>query len=187
MKPTAEPEGLSADRFWLVLHEPGCVPERKGPWPLTMAAQTLREFIKARPKAYIDFLTIGHDGPDVEHGPEVLQMLDGRSMSVGRAHNQRTREAHAEHHAALAVGRSPSPEGVTEADIRWLKGMADSNSGHCGEGTFERKGRWAWNQRIERLVAALSRPAVGGGDQERLPAIQPTPIAPPDKPDSPPS
>ena len=92
------------DRFWLVLHEPGCVPERKGPWldQKGEMARVLREFMKARPTAYIDVLTLDHDGPTVHHGPEMLQMIDGRSMSRGRRHNAQTRQAHASAHARLA-------------------------------------------------------------------------------------
>jgi Lar family restriction alleviation protein len=99
----------AGDRFWLVLIEPGCVPQRKGPWPVTETKAVLREFMRARPTAYVLCLTESHLGPDVEWGPELLQMLDGRSMSVGRDHNARTRAAHAEHHAAQAEARSASP------------------------------------------------------------------------------
>ncbi len=82
-------------RFWLIVHEPGMVPERKGPWRATDTAKVLREFIAARPSAYLHVLTVGADGvPDIDHGPQVLQMLDGRSMSVGRKHNARTLAAH---------------------------------------------------------------------------------------------
>lgn len=91
------PEG----RFWLVLHEPGNVPQRKGPWPQRQIKSVLREFMAARPTAYIDVLTLEVDGPNVQHGPEVLQILDGRSMGVGRRHNARTREAHGGFHADL--------------------------------------------------------------------------------------
>lgn len=93
---------LDDERFWLVLHEPGNVPQRKGPWPRSEIKAVLREFMAARPTAYIDVLTLEHDGPNVRHGPEVLQILDGRSMGVGRRHNAQTRAAHAEAHAAIA-------------------------------------------------------------------------------------
>src|SRR5690606_21691982 len=83
------------NRFWLSLREPGCIPDRKGPWPKDQTAKVLREFIAERQTAYIDYITIGDDGPLIEHGPEVLQMVDGRSMSVGRKHNARVREAEA--------------------------------------------------------------------------------------------
>jgi hypothetical protein len=83
------------DRFWLVVHEVGLVPQRKGPWPKRMTASVLREFIAANPTAYLHVLTVDGDGvPDVEHGAEVLQMLDGRSMNVGRKHNARCKAAH---------------------------------------------------------------------------------------------
>lgn len=82
-------------RFWLIVHEPGCVPERKGPWLNTGFKEVLRDFINARPTAYLTVLTVGEDGvPHVQHGPEALQMADGRSMSVGRKHNARTLAAH---------------------------------------------------------------------------------------------
>lgn len=81
-------------KFWLIIREPGLVPDQKGPWPLEQTASILREFMAANPKSFIDYLTIDPDGsPYVDHGPEVLQMTDGRSMSVGRKHNARVREA----------------------------------------------------------------------------------------------
>jgi hypothetical protein len=90
------------NRFWLTLQEPGCVPERKGPWLNTGMAVILREFMEARPTAYINILTVNDAGePQIEHGPEWLQMLDGRSMGTGRRHNEQTRAAHADSHAAL--------------------------------------------------------------------------------------
>ncbi|MFN3582957.1 hypothetical protein [Phenylobacterium sp.] len=78
-----------SDLFWLVLHEPGCVPVRKGPWPMKQTAKVLREFMRARPAAIIDYVTMGPDGPDFEHGPTALQIADGRSMNFGRRHNKR--------------------------------------------------------------------------------------------------
>lgn len=75
------------DRFWLILREPHCVPERKGPWPAKMTAQVLREFMDARSGAFITVLTIGHDGgPIVQDGPECLEMIDGRSMPRAERH-----------------------------------------------------------------------------------------------------
>ncbi|MEH0194597.1 hypothetical protein V7S57_02560 [Caulobacter sp. CCNWLY153] len=107
----AQPYTVSAegehDRFWLILKEPGRVPELKGPWlnGKGVMTKTLREFIAARPTAYIDVLSWGASGPLVQHGPEALQVLDGRSMGVGRKHNARTAEAHSAYHAPPA----PSP------------------------------------------------------------------------------
>ncbi len=87
--------GATKGRFRLIVHQPGMMPSRKGSWPLDQTASILREFIKAYPRAYLHVLTVDEDGaPWVEHGPEVLKMLDGRSMSVGRKHNARTRAAH---------------------------------------------------------------------------------------------
>jgi hypothetical protein len=110
--PMSEDEALERARFWILLHEPGCVPERKGPFREDMKG-VIREFISARPTAYIDVLTIDSLGqPVVAHGPEMLQIFDGRSMSTGRKHNQRTRDAHAPYHAAL---HAPEPLSVKDA------------------------------------------------------------------------
>lgn len=87
-----DPEDMAVnleDKFWLTLREPGMVPDRKGPWAKEKSKEILREFIKARPTAYIDYITIGEDGPQIEHGPEVLQILDARSMIVGTKQNKR--------------------------------------------------------------------------------------------------
>lgn len=94
---------VTEDRFWLSLREPGCVPVRKGPWHRSAMAKVLREFIAARPTAYIDVITVGFDGsPEVQHGPEALQMRDGRSMRTASRHNDRVRKAE----AALATAQA---------------------------------------------------------------------------------
>ena len=102
------------NRFWLILHEPGRTPDMKGPWDGKAQARVLREFMTARPTAYIDVLSVSETGPLVQHGPEVLQMIDGRSMARGRRHNAQTREAHAPHHAALSP---PSTGGADREEI----------------------------------------------------------------------
>lgn len=107
--PTTNQAGEVERRFWLIVHKPGNVPERKGSWPITEMTKVLREFIAARPDSYLHVVTIDRDGvPEVEHGPEALQMADGRSMSVGRKHNARTLAAHT---AALATQPATSQEG----------------------------------------------------------------------------
>lgn len=79
---------------WLILREPGCVPERKGPFAPTDLANTLREFMKARPTASITVLTWDATGdPSVEDGPECLSILDGRSASIAAKHRASTRAA----------------------------------------------------------------------------------------------
>jgi hypothetical protein len=96
---TPSATGEIVEGFWLVLREPGRVPERKGPWPKGQEVAILREFIAARPTSYTDILTLNCFGhPQVDHGPEVLQMLDGRSMTAGAKHNERARKAHEAHH-----------------------------------------------------------------------------------------
>lgn len=94
--PPAPSDGVLRDRFWLIVHEPGNVPVRKGSWEHRDLPKIMREFIAANPTAYLHVMTLDHLGhPQIDHGPELLQMADGRSMSVGRKHNARTRAAHA--------------------------------------------------------------------------------------------
>ena len=95
---------MSDDRFWLIVHSPGCIPERKGWWKQAQFRMVMREFIAAYPTSYLHVLTLDAFGdPHVEHGPEALQMADGRSMSVGRKHNARTLAAHAPSSSAIAL------------------------------------------------------------------------------------
>ena len=112
-------QGEVDNRFWLIVHEPGLVPELKGPWEHVGFKSVMRDFIAARPLAYLTVLTVDEQGvPDVQHGPEALQMADGRSMGVGRRHNQRTREAH---RAAL----TPSAAGtILPASGEWSPSAA---------------------------------------------------------------
>ncbi|MBQ1480656.1 MAG: hypothetical protein IIZ30_11520 [Sphingomonas sp.] len=106
-------------KFWLIIREPGLVPDQKGPWPLEQTASILREFMAANPKSFIDYLTIGPDGsPYVDHGPQVLQMTDGRSMSVGRKHNARVREAATDALSTLSADAIRQGEGSLRDEIR---------------------------------------------------------------------
>jgi hypothetical protein len=90
------------ERFWLIVHEPGKIPVRKGPWRHVDTAKTVREFIAAYPTAYIHVLTNSYDGPWVEHGPEAMEMVDGRYSPTARQHNARTRAAHQAAHPSTA-------------------------------------------------------------------------------------
>jgi hypothetical protein len=136
-RPVAEGlrEGLT-DLFWLIVREPGMVPDRKGPWPHRDTAKVMREFIAARPRAFIDVLTIGPDGtPDVQHGPEALQMADARSMSIGSKHNVRVRAAAED---ALAT-HSPAPmagEVATGEDRAFIFDLLEALKPHFPEIAF---------------------------------------------------
>jgi len=81
------------ERFWLCIHEPRSVPRKKGPFRQKETADVLREVMRAEPEALITVVTLHADGPDFQHGPEWLQMLDGRSMGFARKHNVRVEEA----------------------------------------------------------------------------------------------
>lgn len=83
----------SDDRFWIEAREPGCVPDRKGPFNGKLAP-VLREFMAARPAAYLTVVNWGHDGPLFRDGPEALQMSDARSMETGRRHIKSCAQAH---------------------------------------------------------------------------------------------
>ncbi len=71
---------------WLILREPGCVPERKGPFPPQTLAATLREFMDARPSAFITVVEIHGPEISVEDGPQCLEILDGRSAATAAKH-----------------------------------------------------------------------------------------------------
>lgn len=110
----SQPREGETGRFWLIVREPGMVPDRKGPWPHRDTAKVLREFIAARPRAFLDVLTVDAGGtPWVEHGPQTLQIADGRSMSVGRKHNARVRAA-----AEEALTQRP-PEQAGAVPVGW--------------------------------------------------------------------
>lgn len=86
-RPESAPRTETADdRFWLELRAPNCVPERKGPFRIEKTADVLREFMKARPRAMISVVTLGHDGPRFEDAPQCLMMCDGRSWTTARKH-----------------------------------------------------------------------------------------------------
>jgi len=157
--------GEREGRFWLIVREPGKVPERKGSWPHREVAHRLREFIAARPHAFIDVLTIGHDGvPEVEHGPEVLQYTDGRSMSVGRKHNQRVRAAAEEALASLPPATDPAMvrKPKTAAELKAV--IEDWLAADCDWGDWEK----ALAALVEEpaLTAAPTIPATGEADDD---------------------
>ena len=83
------------DGIWLILRAPGKVPRLKGPFPRANLVDTLREFIEARPEAFITVLSISETGPMVDDGPETLEILDGRSAPTARKHRASTRAAFA--------------------------------------------------------------------------------------------
>ncbi|PSJ60803.1 hypothetical protein [Pseudaminobacter soli (ex Li et al. 2025)] len=83
------------NRFWLELREPNRVPQRKGPFLKSRTAEVLREFMDARPTAFISVVTVDHDGPLFEDAPECLMIADGRSKARALRHIQSSKAAHA--------------------------------------------------------------------------------------------
>ncbi|WP_136617022.1 MULTISPECIES: hypothetical protein [Mesorhizobium] len=73
--------------FWLELREPGCVPQGKGPFPAALTTKTLREFMEARPSAFITVVSFDAYGrPMFQDGPETLMQADGRSTQRAMRH-----------------------------------------------------------------------------------------------------
>lgn len=76
---------------WIIIRDPGCVPDLKGPFPDSMVKQFIREALECRMGSFITVATI-HDGRlNVQDGPECLEMMDGRSRSLARRHRESTR------------------------------------------------------------------------------------------------
>jgi hypothetical protein len=77
------------EQFWLEVRKPRQVPRRGGPFQKTEMVATLREWLAGNPDAFVTVLDLDDSGaPDVQDAAEALQMLDGRSMSVGRRHHE---------------------------------------------------------------------------------------------------
>lgn len=160
-RPAGDLREALADRFWLIVREPGMVPDRKGPWPHRDTAKVMREFIAARPRAFLDVLTIGPDGtPDVQHGPEALQMADARSMSTGSKHNACVRaaaeDALATHSPAPMAGEVVVPAEPTEA-------MLDAVWHQTGESTEMRSRVHASFRRYWSAMIAAAHPSTQEG------------------------
>ena len=54
---------------------------------------------------------------------------------------------------------------IADADAKWLtRWLGDQKEcGHCGEGNVERRERAIWNDRIERILAALKSTSADAG------------------------
>lgn len=76
-----------ADRFWLELRAPDCVPERKGPFPVRDTARIIREFLEANPRCLFTVVTVDDAGvPLFEDAAETLEILDGRLRHLVKRH-----------------------------------------------------------------------------------------------------
>ncbi|MER8786861.1 hypothetical protein NKH71_03170 [Mesorhizobium sp. M0983] len=90
---------------WLELREPRCVPERKGPFKQAALAATLREFMDARPQAFITVISFDCYGrPMLQDGPEALLMADGRSRGRANRHRKTAATAFADAFGSVAAG-----------------------------------------------------------------------------------
>jgi hypothetical protein len=92
-------------QFWLELREPGMVPERKGAFLSRGMAKVLREFMAARPEAFITVVTVAGGQPHFEDGPQALEICDGRSSSIAAKHRASSAAAFARRaHGELTAG-----------------------------------------------------------------------------------
>lgn len=75
---------------WIVIRDPGCVPDVKGPFRPVQVAPFLREVFECRPYSFVEVLTVTYGGiVSVQDGPECLEMTDGRSAPIARKHRAR--------------------------------------------------------------------------------------------------
>lgn len=82
---------------WIILREPGKVPELKGAFRPDQVKPFLVELTTFRQSALITVLTIDEHGrPSVQDGPECLEMLDGRFTNRAARHRAKTAAAWAE-------------------------------------------------------------------------------------------
>ncbi len=88
-------KGAGTRSDWIIIRDPGCVPDQKGPFLPTQVAGFLREVFAARPTSLVEVITV-HDGGkqiSVQDGPQCLMMIDGRSTSVALRHIKQCRAA----------------------------------------------------------------------------------------------
>lgn len=87
--PTAD----EARTVWFIVRDPGCYPQRKGPFTQQQVKPFLLELMEARPTSFIEIVTI-HDGEiDVQDGPEALEQIDGRYAARARNNREQRRNA----------------------------------------------------------------------------------------------
>lgn len=88
-------ENPQTDRhFWVLVRDPGCVTERKGPFSSQALPTFLRDLFQTRPFSLVDVLHWGPDGPSVTDGPQALMVEDWPSADVARNQINRLEEAH---------------------------------------------------------------------------------------------
>lgn len=93
----AEREAES-EKIWVILQEPGKVPQRKGPFDHEWCKRFIREVLEARSTAYITVLeSDGYGGFWPSWGGEWLEIADGRSAPRVRRHNATVKAAHGDH------------------------------------------------------------------------------------------
>lgn len=85
---------------WVMLQEPGCVPEMKGPFGSRFLPAFLRECMDARPTALLTVVTVDEGVPQFDEAGMWLTVADGRS--VPRVQRWRAR-VKAEWRAALGL------------------------------------------------------------------------------------
>lgn len=83
-----------SDATWIIVTDPGCVPDRKGPIrDGRHLVEFLRELMSARPTSHLIVASISGDQLHVEDGTVALEMTDRRSAPTARKHRERLRAA----------------------------------------------------------------------------------------------
>ena len=83
-----------AEATWIIVTDPGCVPDLKGPIRDGKHLKDfLRELMRHRPTSHLIVASIRDARLDVEDGTNTLEILDGRSATLARAHRKRLRAA----------------------------------------------------------------------------------------------
>lgn len=79
-----------AEATWIIVTDPGCVPDRKGPIrDRKHLGDFLRELMAARPKSHLIVARIAGDQLHVDDATQILEMIDRRSAPTARKHRAR--------------------------------------------------------------------------------------------------
>ena len=82
----------TAPVFWIIVADPGCVPERRGPIRnVNELAMSLRQLMDDRPWSHLIVARIDGDQLYLEDGTQALELIDGRSAPIARRHRERLR------------------------------------------------------------------------------------------------
>jgi len=80
---------IATSNTWVIITDPGCVPQQKGPFNRPgQLKQFLKEAMAGRPDSHL-MVAYSDGGLIVEDGTQALEILDGRSSPTARKHRDR--------------------------------------------------------------------------------------------------